>query len=110
VRSSRGEGRFDEIAGEGFQLIGWRFNPVNFLSAEQLEFLNSLGAVVCGVTDEATGDGLLDIESAYKNFCRDFGIAGMIQRPDFIVFGTIRDPKEFSSLVDELPRQLTQEV
>jgi 3-(3-hydroxy-phenyl)propionate hydroxylase len=110
VRSSRGEGRFDEIAGAGFQLIGWRFNPANFLSVEQLEFLNSIGAVVCGVTDEATGDGLLDVEGAYKNFCRDFGIAGMIQRPDFIVFGATQDPKEFSSLVDELRRQLTQVV
>jgi hypothetical protein len=38
VRSARGEGRFDEIAGAGFQLIGWRFNPAKFLNVEQTEF------------------------------------------------------------------------
>jgi len=31
----------------------------------------------------------------------------MIQRPDFIIFGTAQDPMEFSFLVDELGRQLS---
>jgi 3-(3-hydroxy-phenyl)propionate hydroxylase len=109
VRSSRGDGRFDEIAGGGFQLIGWKVDPAGFLSADQREFLHSIGAVVCGVTDTAADGGfLLDIDGAYKRFCQEFDISGMIQRPDFVIFGTTGNPKEFSSLVDELRRQLTQ--
>jgi 3-(3-hydroxy-phenyl)propionate hydroxylase len=109
VRSSRGDGRFDEIAGSGFQLIGWKVDPARFLSADQRQFLDSIGAVVCGVTDAAAaGELLLDIDGAYKSFCQDFDISGMIQRPDFVIFGTTKNPIEFSSLVDELRRQLTQ--
>jgi 3-(3-hydroxy-phenyl)propionate hydroxylase len=109
VRSPRGDGRFDEIAGGGFQLIGWKVDPARFLSAAQREFLHSIGAVVCGVTDTAAdGELLLDIDGAYKRFCDDFDISGMIQRPDFVIFGTTKNPEEFSSLVDELRRQLTQ--
>jgi 3-(3-hydroxy-phenyl)propionate hydroxylase len=108
VQSLRGEGRFDEIAGAGFQLIGWQIDPANFLNVEQLEFLRAIGAVVCGITDEVAGDGLLvDIEGTYQSFCRYYGIIGMIQRPDFIIFGTAQDPMEFSFLVDELGRQLS---
>jgi 3-(3-hydroxy-phenyl)propionate hydroxylase len=108
VRSSRGDGRLDDLVGGGFQLIGWQVDPANFLDADQLEFLRSIGAKVCGISDKATGDGILiDIDGAYKKFCREFGIAGMIQRPDFIIFGTAQDPAEFSYLVDELRRQVS---
>ena len=108
VRSSRGEGKFDEIVGGGFQLVGWQVDPAHFLSAAQLEFLHSIGAVVRGVTDIAAGNEFLtDMDGAYKRFCRDFNISGMIQRPDFVIFGTTKHPKEFSSLVDELRRQIT---
>lgn len=107
VRSPRGQGRFDEVVGGGFQLIGWQVDPANYLSVDQIQFLQLIGAVVCGVTDEAAGERLfVDIDGAYKNFLRDYGITGMIQRPDFIIFGTTQNPKEFSSLVDELRRQL----
>jgi 3-(3-hydroxy-phenyl)propionate hydroxylase len=109
VRSSHGDGRFDEIAGRGFQLIGWKVDPASLLSADQREFLHSIGAVVCGVTDTAADEEfLLDVGGGYKRFCREFDISGMIQRPDFVIFGTTKDPKEFSSLVDELRRQLIQ--
>ena len=62
--------------------------------------------MVCGITDEAMDDSLLDIGGTYKNFYREFGIACMIQRPDFIIFGVAQDPGESSSLVDDLRRQL----
>jgi 3-(3-hydroxy-phenyl)propionate hydroxylase len=111
VRSSGGEGRFDEIVGAGFQLIGWQVDPAEFLTADQLEFLHSIGAVICGVTDEeADNKFVIDVEGVYKGFCSNFGISGMIQRPDFVIFGVIRDPQEFSSLVDDLRRQLTQAI
>lgn len=111
VRSSDGEGRFDEIVGAGFQLIGWQVDPADFLRADQMEFLYSIGAVVCGVTDKGTNSKfVVDVEGAYRNFCRGFGISGMIQRPDFVIFGAIWKSEEFSSLVDELRRQLTQGI
>jgi 3-(3-hydroxy-phenyl)propionate hydroxylase len=109
VRSSQGEGRFDEIVGGGFQLIGWKIDPACFLSASQREFLHSIGSVICGLTDTAPGgELLLDVDGAYRRFCSEFDISGMIQRPDFVIFGTTKNPKEFSSLVDELRQQLTQ--
>jgi 3-(3-hydroxy-phenyl)propionate hydroxylase len=111
VRSQRGQGRFDEIVGGGFQLIGWQVDPANYLSVGQLEFLHSIGAVACGVTYRGTdSEFLFDIDGAYKDFCRDFGVCGMIQRPDFIIFGTTQNPKEFSSLVNELRRQLRYDI
>jgi 3-(3-hydroxy-phenyl)propionate hydroxylase len=111
VRSQRGQGRFDEIVGGGFQLIGWQVGPANYLSVGQLEFLHSIGAVACGVTDRGTdSEFLFDIDGAYKKFCRDFGVCGMIQRPDFIIFGTTQNPNEFPSLVDDLRRQLRYDI
>jgi 3-(3-hydroxy-phenyl)propionate hydroxylase len=109
VRSSDGEGRFDEIVGSGFQLIGWQVDPAEFLTTGQLEFLHSIGAVICGVTDEEAEEKfVIDVDGNYKDFCSNFGISGMIQRPDFVIFGVIGNPDEYSVLVDDLRRQLTQ--
>jgi 3-(3-hydroxy-phenyl)propionate hydroxylase len=107
VRSSHGDGRFDEIVGRGFQLIGWKVDPNSFLSVDQRKFLKSIGAVVCGVTDTvANGEFLLDVDGVYERYFSEFDISGMIQRPDFVIFGTTKKPTEFSSLVDELRHQL----
>jgi hypothetical protein len=61
------------------------------------------------VTDEEAEEKfVIDVDGNYKDFCSNFGISGMIQRPDFVIFGVIGNPDEYSVLVDDLRRQLTQ--
>jgi len=52
VRHAGKEGRFDDLFGWGFQLIGWHCNPAEHLGADELRFLERIGTVVVGLSEE----------------------------------------------------------
>lgn len=102
VRYRGKQGRFDDVVGWGFQLLGWDCDPAAFLRADQLEFLQRIGAFICGVSDRQTKGHVLDVEGAYQRFFSEHGIRALLMRPDFIVFGTVKAEKELPALVDAL--------
>jgi len=100
VRYAGKEGRFDDVMGWGFQLIAWGCDPADYLDTEQLRFLERIETAVVGL-DETN-----DMTGAYAQFFRDYGICGLLARPDFIVFGVAQSPAELAGLVDSLRAQL----
>lgn len=106
IRYHGREGRFDDVAGWGFQLIGWRHDPAEHLTESQRDFFCRIGGVVVGIAEQARDGLAADIGGAYERFFRRHGIHTMLMRPDFTIFGIASLPKEVSLLVDDLRDQL----
>ena len=106
VRREGKQGRFDDVLGWGFQLLGWECNPAGYLRADQLEFLRRIGGVVAGISDRQSEGFAYDVEGAYWRFFSEHGIRALLMRPDFVMFGVARSASELPELVDRLHEQL----
>jgi 3-(3-hydroxy-phenyl)propionate hydroxylase len=102
-------GRFDDLVGWGFQIIGRDYDPTGQLSPRQRRFLESIRGISVGVTAEPgrAGDGLVfDAEGAYERYFDQHGFVAVVARPDFVLFGGARSRDELPALIDELQGQL----
>lgn len=77
-------GRFDDLVGSGFVLIGHDHDPAEALDAEQLAFLHRIGAATIGV---GQGCPAQDIDGTYRRWFDDLGSEAVLVRPDFYVYG-----------------------
>jgi hypothetical protein len=109
----RGEtGRFDDLVGWGFHLIGMEFDPRDQLDAEQLAFLDSINCKVVQVTNDPGVEGaVLDLDRTYEAISKDAdGATVFLSRPDFSIFGAGFGPEDVPLLVDDLRKQLKVQV
>lgn len=106
VRRDGREGRFDDLFGWGFQLIGWRYDPAVLLDGGQRKFLEQARGVTAGVTDQLEDGLALDVGGTYEQFFRGHGIEAFLLRPDFTVFGAARTREQVPTLVKSLKTQL----
>ena len=106
VRRGGEEGRFDDLIGWGFQLLAWDCDPADFLSDDQTDFLARIGGVAAGLSEQDNPGRAHDLAGVYGRFFDKHGIAGLLMRPDFTVFGVARVAEDLPLLVDALRRQL----
>jgi len=101
-------GRFDDLVGWGFHVIGWEVDPRDVLSAEQIEFLESIGAkLIRATSDYRVEGGWLDLDRTYEAWFTDQDMTrAVIVRPDFTVFGGVKEPEDLGAVVDDLREQL----
>jgi hypothetical protein len=114
VRTEQGAGRFDDVMGpRRFSVLALGADPRRWLSAAQVAGLERLGAVVCEVaplSDAEPGPGrIIDIEGRYQRYFNEHGIVAVVNRPDFHVFGAVRELAGLSPLIDELFQRLGME-
>ncbi|HWH95306.1 MAG TPA: bifunctional 3-(3-hydroxy-phenyl)propionate/3-hydroxycinnamic acid hydroxylase [Baekduia sp.] len=109
VRVGGREGLFDDVAGgPGFALLALGTDPREHLRTDQVAFLEELGANVAGLAapEEAGPGALVDSHGDYAAFFTAHGVAAILARPDFYVFGAVADLAELEALVDDLAAQL----
>lgn len=95
-------GRFDDVVGGGFQLLGLGFHPDRHLSPGQRRFLDALGS-----TRAAIGAGeVVDTEGAYTRYFAQHGIVALLTRPDFLVYGVAGSADGVPALVESLRGKL----
>ncbi|WP_322071874.1 bifunctional 3-(3-hydroxy-phenyl)propionate/3-hydroxycinnamic acid hydroxylase [Paraburkholderia bannensis] len=99
VRMGDTTGRFDDIAGGGFTLIGWEHDPLADLSVSQRSWLERVGVKVVAVGAQ---QAVADIDGTYAAWFAQMGCRAVLVRPDFYVFGA----GEALELVRDLQRTL----
>jgi 3-(3-hydroxy-phenyl)propionate hydroxylase len=98
-------GRFDDVFGWGFSLIGWDADPLAALSKDQRAFLDAIGCrtVAMGQGPQAV---VRDEQGVYRDYLEAHGLAAVIFRPDFYAFGGVASAADIGRLVDELRERL----
>ena len=77
-------GLYDDLAGSGWQLIGWKHDPAALLADDDLAWFTRLGGTVAAVGHDGP---VRDLDGAYGRWFEDHGCAVVLARPDFYVFG-----------------------
>lgn len=110
VRMNGVIGRFDDLVGWGFHLIGHEFDPLEKLDEDQRAFLEQIGCRSVMVTNDPDIDNaVLDMDRTYEAFFKDREmIKVVLARPDFYMFGVGWSADDTASLVDDLRVQLHQ--
>jgi len=99
VRRGTVVGRFDDVVGRGFTLLGTSADPARALSPDLAAFFASLG----GITAHVAADGAVrDVNGSYARWFEKNGVGVVLQRPDFHVFGTAPAVDGAAVLVDRL--------
>ena len=96
------EALFDDIFGWGFQILYRGIIPETFLSADQLLHLADFKCTLAGISAEPREGLVQDITGRYSDFFDRHGVAGLILRPDLVIYAGAQTPVELSQRVDEL--------
>lgn len=106
VRGNSGLGRLDDVAGGlCFNVLTRGGTAQSVLEDAQLAFLVELGALVLELVDseqDLRDDSVIDVDGTYRDYFERYGIAAVVNRPDFYVFGAVSQLSELGSLVDRL--------
>lgn len=94
------EGRFDDVAGGGFQLIAAAGEPLAHLSAEQRALVDELDMTVASLDD------MRDLDGRLSRWLTEHDAHAVLVRPDFYVFGSARSPHGLPALLDDLRSRL----
>jgi hypothetical protein len=84
VRQGGHSGRFDDVIGRGFVLIGLDHDPAARLDAAARGFLARLGAQAVGI---GNGCAVEDVDGDYRRWFGRLGATAVLVRPDFYLFG-----------------------
>jgi 2-polyprenyl-6-methoxyphenol hydroxylase-like FAD-dependent oxidoreductase len=97
----------------GFRIVSTVCDPRAALRSDQLDVLESLAFsyvhLVPAVPAETADDGaaaVVDVDRTYASYLEERGIAAVINRPDFYVFGGAPTVEDLPALVDDLLRQV----
>lgn len=104
VSSGTAAGRLDDVAGHGWHVLSLDGDPRPLLTEGQRAFSQALGLRWTAFRRE--GGGIVDADGAYRHWMQGLGVAAVVVRPDFYVFGAARSLHDLPGLLDDLQRQL----
>jgi len=104
VRLGDATGLFDDVVGRGFALLSPAANPLALLDTASSALFAHFG----GVAARVSADGpVVDVDGTYARWFEGAGVAAVLQRPDFYVFGTAPTLADVPQLIAALERELT---
>ncbi len=87
VRRQGRDGLFDDVVGQGWQLLLRSRKPGPVLDTSVREAIRSIGGVVA---DFGPGGDTVDLDGAYDAWFDRLGVEAVLVRPDLYVFGACR--------------------
>ncbi len=114
VKDGEREMRFDDAVPNGFHLLLLDTNPEDVLDERSARALAQMGGRAVGITQNPLkaipGRVLLDVSGKYKRFFAEHDVTAVIVRPDYYVFGAVRDLIDVPQLVASLASHLVLDV
>jgi 2-polyprenyl-6-methoxyphenol hydroxylase-like FAD-dependent oxidoreductase len=101
------EGRvalFDDVVGEGWCIVTRDSRMVANLAPAQRVFWQSIDGRIA--TFGQAAEDLHDVENVYEAWFATSSCAAVVVRPDWYVYGTARDQRELSEMLERLSRSL----
>jgi len=114
VRANGREGLFDDVYGSSrFAVLTLGGDAVRALTVSQQAALAKLGAIVAEALPPGAasrGGAFQDLDGRYHDYFVKHGVAAVVHRPDFTVFGAVRRLEDLPGLVDALLARLAGRV
>jgi 2-polyprenyl-6-methoxyphenol hydroxylase-like FAD-dependent oxidoreductase len=112
VRTGDRVGRFDDVVGLGFALVSRSAATQAALGEGELAFLRRIRATSVVIVEpgsiDGPIDGLTDVDGKFLPWMARMGIATMLVRPDFHVYGAVAEGADVNELVGDLARDLAR--
>ena len=105
VRRGDTEGRFDDVVGTGFVLIGRNRQALAGLG-DAVRPLNARTAMIVPMGADADPADWEDLDGKFLPFMERHGIEAMLVRPDFYLFGAVRAGEDPRALLGDCAAQL----
>lgn len=102
VETSSGRGRFDDVVGRGWIIIGRDVNPATALTAEHNRLWDVLAGRCVSIGSTHTDADVRDVHGTYTRWLDDINADFAILRPDFYVAATAADAVELRACLDEI--------
>lgn len=83
VRSGTEEGRFDEVVGTGWMMVGYEKNAESFLSADELAGFKAIGGRIVRVDHRGSQGSIVDRDGFYERWFENSACEFIVIRPDF---------------------------
>ncbi len=99
VRTPGTEGLFDDVVGAGWHLVASGQTPE--LGGELASWFESIGGHCVTI-----GKSVEDVEGCYGRWFAEHGVAAVLERPDFAIYGTAPTDQDVEQLIAQLRRQL----
>ncbi|MGO9028181.1 MAG: bifunctional 3-(3-hydroxy-phenyl)propionate/3-hydroxycinnamic acid hydroxylase [Acidimicrobiales bacterium] len=99
VRAGDAEGRLDDVIGTGWHLV--TSGEPTELDGELASWFESIGG-----RQVAIGTSVEDVDGRYSRWFADHGVAAVLERPDFAIYGTAPTERDVPELVTRLRNQL----
>ena len=96
-------GRWDDVAGQGLQLVLAGRATLNELDQAQRDAWTALGGITIVLGQDGAQDaGVVDVDGSYAAWMAERECDAVVVRPDWYTYGTARGPKELGRLLDGL--------
>lgn len=105
VTHNRGTGRFDDIVGRGWTIIGWGTDPAEQVSEENQRIFEKLDATYVHLGPEGSGAPYTD-EDIFQRWFQTGGHTFAVIRPDFYTAATATDAQQLNSHLAHLADKL----
>ncbi|MES2264825.1 MAG: bifunctional 3-(3-hydroxy-phenyl)propionate/3-hydroxycinnamic acid hydroxylase [Pseudomonadota bacterium] len=109
VRCNGRTGRFDDVVGLGFTLLLRGASQLAALTPEHHAALAALGGKVVHLAtsgDDGAQGAVTDLDNKFAPFMDGHGIAAMLLRPDFYLYGSVSDAAGVGNLIARLASDL----
>ncbi|MEM8750152.1 MAG: bifunctional 3-(3-hydroxy-phenyl)propionate/3-hydroxycinnamic acid hydroxylase [Pseudomonadota bacterium] len=100
------QGRFDQVVGTGWKVIGYDRDPEQFLDKQAGAILRTLDAQTVAMGPTHSDFPVIDVNDSYCQWMKSIDAAFVILRPDFYIAATARDDAELCSHIKLLAQKL----
>jgi hypothetical protein len=104
VRHAGATGLFDDVVGRGWILLAAAPEALTAVDGEARAFLSAIGGTAAALGAEVAD--VADVDGTYRAWFAEHGVAAVLQRPDFYLFGSAPTAADVASLLAALREKL----
>ncbi|RKQ30378.1 bifunctional 3-(3-hydroxy-phenyl)propionate/3-hydroxycinnamic acid hydroxylase [Oceanobacillus halophilus] len=102
---------YDNVIGHGWMVMGWNKDPKQYLSEEQIQFMDKIGGKFVHLTDvQGSSKKVVDVEGKYEKYFKDNQVDILVVRPDFNIFAGVSQEEELAKVIDCLEATINSRV
>ncbi len=106
VETGTQRGRFDQVVGTGWMVIGFDADPVPHVNDAAREVLRKLDAQLVTVGPMGSSAPIVDCEGTYQKWLQEIDATFIVLRPDFYVAATAHTEETLNNRIQELGDKL----